>query len=448
MFLFSLLTRRKVRMTVGGIALCLLWSVSLTGCGRHGLHQKPSTGSLPDAAGMGRLKADSVCLYAVDDTPVCSLPLDAPAPSWPYGLQQGLDSLLCDSLFASTQVGLCVHDLTDDVRIYAFNARHRLRPASTEKMITAVSALSLLGGNYSFQTGLYVTGTVTRGVLRGDVYVRGGFDPCLGRDELQTLVAGLKKAGVDSVAGRCYADVSMKDTLKWGWGWCWDDDNPTLTPLLYDGTEGFREAWFAELARQDVAVSTTEMDVACCPSKARCTAVCTQSVDRVLLRMMKESDNLYAEALFYQLAARGGRRYASRRQAVQEIQDLIAGMGLNPADYQIADGSGLSLYNYLTPELEVAFLRHAYRSDDVYNHLYPALPVAGQDGTLKKRMTSGPACMNVHAKTGTVEGVSALAGYATASNGHLLAFSIMNQGVTRARLGRDFQDKVCTLLCR
>ena len=116
--------------------------------------------------------------------------------------------------------------------------------------------------------------------------------------------------------------------------------------------------------------------------------------------------------------------------------------------YRIADGSGLSLYNYVTPELMVRLLRYAYLKRDVIAALYPALPVAGVDGTLKKRMTKGPAFENVHAKTGTVTCVTSLAGYCTAANGHKLAFSIINQGCLRDSESRAFQDRVCVAMCQ
>ena len=54
---------------------------------------------------------------------------------------------------------------------------------------------------------------------------------------------------------------------------------------------------------------------------------------------------------------------------------------------------------------------------------------------------------NVTAKTGTVTGVSALAGYCTAANGHYLCFSIINNGIRKAQTGRTFQDRVCEALC-
>ena len=109
---------------------------------------------------------------------------------------------------------------------------------------------------------------------------------------------------------------------------------------------------------------------------------------------------------------------------------------------------GGSLYNYLGGEREVAVLRYAHHKREVLPALYAALPIAGTDGTLRRRMKKGKAHGNVRAKTGTLEGVSTLAGYATARNGHRLAFCIMNQGVASLRAAQAFQDRLCELLCR
>ena len=62
-------------------------------------------------------------------------------------------------------------------------------------------------------------------------------------------------------------------------------------------------------------------------------------------------------------------------------------------------------------------------------------------------MKNTAAYRNVRAKTGTLTGISSLAGYATAANGHQLAFAIINQGIVKAKDGKAFQDKVCALLC-
>jgi D-alanyl-D-alanine carboxypeptidase/D-alanyl-D-alanine-endopeptidase (penicillin-binding protein 4) len=163
--------------------------------------------------------------------------------------------------------------------------------------------------------------------------------------------------------------------------------------------------------------------------------------------MMKESDNLYAEATFFQLAAAEGQRPAKAKSGANAVKKLIQKVGLAPSNYRIADGSGLSLYNYVSPELLTRLLRYAWRNKNISDCLLPTLPIAGVDGTLEKRMRGTAAEGNVLAKTGTVSGISSLAGYCTAANGHQLCFAIINQGVMRNALGRDFQDKVCVALC-
>ena len=72
--------------------------------------------------------------------------------------------------------------------------------------------------------------------------------------------------------------------------------------------------------------------------------------------------------------------------------------GLNTSQYYIADGSGLSLYTYVTPQAETMMLRYAYSKPEIYDHLLPSLPVAGVDGTLASRMKGGAIRGNVRAK--------------------------------------------------
>jgi D-alanyl-D-alanine carboxypeptidase/D-alanyl-D-alanine-endopeptidase (penicillin-binding protein 4) len=108
----------------------------------------------------------------------------------------------------------------------------------------------------------------------------------------------------------------------------------------------------------------------------------------------------------------------------------------------------VSLYNYVTTDAQVALLRYAFQTPSIYQTFYQALPIAGVDGTLDERMTSGAAYRNVRAKTGTLEGVIALAGYVTASNGHQLAFSILINGTLSSKEARAYQDRFCQELAR
>lgn len=369
-----------------------------------------------------------------------------PESIWTKSLTDSLHLLLQDELFSTSQVGISVYDLTDDTLLFAHNARQRMRPASTEKILTAITALEELGADYKFFTKLYIDGEIRGGALHGDVYVKGGFDPTFGRTDLQGLVEALASRNIKSVKGALCADVSMKDTLKWGMGWCWDDDNPDLTPLLLGGKDVFLTRFEQALKKKGIHIGVLKK--AECPSDAVLLKSISTPIDEVLGRMMKESDNLYAEAVFYALAAKDGKPYASRKEAMYSIEKMIGFLGFEPAKYRVADGSGLSLYNYLTPELETALLRYAFSRQEIFTSFYESLPIAGVDGTLKKRMIDTPAFNNVRAKTGTLTGVYSLAGYATAANGHQLAFCIINQGVESASEARAFQDKVCVLLCK
>ena len=382
----------------------------------------------------------------VEDTVAMDSIAEPVALPWPQNVQARLDAILLSRQFQTTQIGLQVYDLTADSVIYQYNERQQMRPASTMKMINAVTTLDKLGGNYQFRTRLYYTGKVDSCVLRGNLYCKGGMDPAFNIDDLNAFVESVKRLGVDTIRGNICADLSMKDGDRWGEGWCWDDDNPSLSPLLVGKKDRFMSRFLQELRNArivfigDTLRSTT-------PTGAR--EICTRAhtIDQILDRMMKNSDNLYAESMFYQLAASaGGKATAKTGRAM--VNRLIQKMGMNPGNYYIADGSGLSLYNYVSAELEVAFLRYAYRNTNIYNHLLPSMPIAGVDGTLENRMRTGFAHGNVKAKTGTVTGVSALAGYLTASNGHRLCFSIINQGQRKAKTIRPYQDRICEALCK
>ena len=384
--------------------------------------------------------------FDTDSLTPTSLPTDS--LPWPLNVQARIDSLLQSSIFETSTVGLMVYDLTADSALYLHHHRQLLRPASTMKLLTAITAIDRLGGSYQLRTSLYYKGTIDNRTLCGDLICVGGMDPRFNSDDMRAFVESLQRMGIDTLRGRIVADCSMKDTLRWGEGWCWDDDNPTLSPLLIGKKANFTERLLKELTDQGIVLSGVVTTYGARPVDAKFICSRTHTIDQILGRMMKESDNLYAEAMFYQIAAATGNRPATAKHARTLMQQLIRQMGLNPKGYRMADGSGLSLYNYLSAELLVRLLRYAWHNQQVYDLLQPSLPIAGEDGTLKKRMKSPFTSGNVRAKTGTVTGVSSLAGYCTAANGHELCFAIINQGIMHNNTGRHFQDRICMALCQ
>ena len=347
--------------------------------------------------------ADTLCAdsLAADSLAVDSITAGGLRLPWPENVRQGLDRLLQNDMFETSQVAIMVWDLQADSCIYRHRERQLMRPASTMKLLTAITALDRLGGSYQFKTQLKYTGKIEEGVLQGDVYCVGGMDPRFNNDDMRAFVSSLQDMGVDTIRGSIYADRSMKD---------------------------------ADLLR--------------CPESAF--SVCTRfhTMDQIMHKMMKESDNLYAESMYYQIAASTGNRPASAKSARSVERQLLRKLGLDASRCRLTDGSGLSLYNYLSAELECQLLRYAYRNENIYPHLRPSLPIAGIDGTLRKRMRGTSASGNVRAKTGTLTGIITLAGYCTAANGHDLCFVILNNGIMHAVNARRFQDRVCALLCQ
>ena len=422
--------------------------VGLISCGsRKPAYVRPVTQAMPDAV----VALTTIAPQQPQATPEVQVeqPVETvvESVSWLGQMQRSLDSLCHSPLFQTSQLGLYIYDLTTQEPVYTLNANQRMRPASCQKLVTGISALHYLGGDYQFTTRLFITGSVAGRILKGDVYVAGGMDPLLSPSDLAAFAAALKGKGIDQVAGRIYADLSMKDDLPYGWGWCWDDKFGPLSALMVNGRDEFAEHWIKALRNAGIRLSHAAVAPRILPPGAQQLATASHSIDEVLQPMMKKSNNIYAECLFYQIAAMGGQKQAGRKQVAEHVQKLLESIGQGSASCQVADGSGLSMYNYLTPQLLVALLNYAYQTPSVYNHLTASLPIAGVDGTLEKRMKDSPAQGNVRAKTGTVEAISSLSGYLKAVNGHDLSFCILNQGLVTTSQGRDFQDKVCILLC-
>ena len=173
------------------------------------------------------------------------------------------------------------------------------------------------------------------------------------------------------------------------------------------------------------------------------------SLQDVVNQVMKESDNLGAEALLCKLAVHAKKeKKVSWKDGLEVIKEQVSAVGQDPKKYKLADGSGLSNYNYISPALLVDFLKYAYSNTDLFQRLYRSLPVAGVDGTLENRMGKGTkSYMNVHAKTGTITAISTLTGYLKAANGHDIAFAIMNQNCLSGAKSRDLQNQICEMLC-
>ena len=135
--------------------------------------------------------------------------------------------------------------------------------------------------------------------------------------------------------------------------------------------------------------------------------------------------------------------------AVAALQHFLRTNGLPAGEVHFEEGSGLSRNNLTSAELTVALLKFMATHREGSNYLN-ALPIAGVDGTLRRRMKGTPAEGNVRAKTGTLRWVNSLSGYVTTAVGEKLVFSLMlNRYAAPPGLsGRDELDAIAVMLAK
>jgi D-alanyl-D-alanine carboxypeptidase/D-alanyl-D-alanine-endopeptidase (penicillin-binding protein 4) len=163
------------------------------------------------------------------------------------------------------------------------------------------------------------------------------------------------------------------------------------------------------------------------------------------IRLMKVSQNQYAETLLRTIGVTAGAPTAEMGAATTST--ILKGWGLADGALILRDGSGLSRYNYVTPESLVAILAHIDRDETLRNPFEASLPVAGNDGTLAGRMKGTAAEGNARAKTGSMANVRALSGYVTTADGEPLVFSILaNNFETAAEVVTTTADAIVVRL--
>lgn len=154
-------------------------------------------------------------------------------------------------------------------------------------------------------------------------------------------------------------------------------------------------------------------------------------------RLMQLSDNLYAET-FLRTLGRTESTEGSATAGIDVVKKTLASWGIAPSELVMADGSGLSRYDLVTPHTLVAVLTHVYRDDRLRGAFTATLPVAGRPGMLGRRMVGTKAEGNVQAKTGSFTNARALAGFVRTAGGEPLVFAVManNYGVAAAAVDR------------
>jgi D-alanyl-D-alanine carboxypeptidase/D-alanyl-D-alanine-endopeptidase (penicillin-binding protein 4) len=346
----------------------------------------------------------------------------------------------------------------------AVNAATAQPPASTEKIATVGAALQVFGPTHRFTTTLQGTRPLpqsqlwqglSQGAYGGALTVVGGGDPTFGSAGVTSLLTPLQHAGVKSVRGGLWLDVSLFDSVRtapgWKASWLGTEVGP-LSAFMYGknltrtddtylndpdtGNLSILNDWLKAhgiTVYGGLHVGRPVGDV------HTLATVQSQPLSAIGTTTLQDSINTYAEVLLKDVGASDGE--GSTKHGLQVVRTFVATVG---GELGIAyDGSGLSQLDSKNASQELTTVR-GLGTSAIGPSLLAELPVSCTNGTLKKRLCNLTG--RVHAKTGTVTSVSALTGYVIDSTGQRLWFSVQVRGSLSTTSRQALIDRAVTAL--
>jgi D-alanyl-D-alanine carboxypeptidase/D-alanyl-D-alanine-endopeptidase (penicillin-binding protein 4) len=297
------------------------------------------------------------------------------------------------------------------------------------------------------------------GVLIGDLYLRGGGDPNFGERQAAELADQLVlEGGLREITGRVIGDESAWDSLRGppSEGYRTSNWVGPLSALTFNrGRTGARRPYWQKrpplfaaraferaLKRRDVVIGGAARTGRAQPAALKLAEHRSATMAELARLTNRPSDNFNAETLLKALGQEFGAGGTTRAGAAV-VRRTMTGFGLRP---RVADGSGLSRANRTTPRQVVRLLQHMAK-DEAGPAFDTSLAVAGRNGTLEHRMRGSVARDRCHAKTGTLNSVSALAGYCQTTAGSRVAFAFLMNGVNLWG-ARRLQDRMTSALAR
>jgi D-alanyl-D-alanine carboxypeptidase/D-alanyl-D-alanine-endopeptidase (penicillin-binding protein 4) len=371
-----------------------------------------------------------------------------------------------------------VVDASNGTLLYGLDAGTGRTPASTTKILTAAAALSVLGPQATLNTSV-VTSEPDQIVLVG------GGDPTLTKENagtatyptpasLSTLAARtaatLKQRGTTSV--RLHFDDGLFTGPVLAPGWTTDYFAPgraVVTPLsalaVDVGTSGSSggatlgvglnaaRQFVKLLEERGIDVRGEPLQTNAPRAATRLASVASPPLSALVERMLTTSDNTLAEALARQVAI-AEHKQATFAGGAAAVTQAVGKLGIDLAGLLLHDGSGLSHRNRIPPKVLADVLVVAGKRPNL-RAVLTGLPVAGFSGTLGDRAavsepTGSSAELDsagvVRAKTGTLNGVSALAGLVTDEDGRLLVFAVLADQVLSRDRAEHALDRIAAEL--
>ncbi|PUA46218.1 D-alanyl-D-alanine carboxypeptidase/D-alanyl-D-alanine-endopeptidase [Pseudomonas sp. TKO26] len=435
------------------------------------------------------------------------LPLAFPASAAPVNttLTPKVQQALKASKLPDNALSLVMIPLNGPGTPTIFNADVSVNPASTMKLVTTYAALEMLGPTHQWKTEFYTDGTLSGGILNGNLYLKGGGDPKLNMEKLWLLMRDLRANGVQQVTGDLVLDrnyfvqpqlpefnddgndenkpflvkpdalmvnlkalrfvarndsgrvlVSVEPPIAKiridnqvkavNTKQCTGDVryNPvtqadgsvivTVGGQLGDGcssqtylslldhatyTAGAVRAIWSELGG-----SIQGQDrLAVVPKDAKVLArAFSPDLAEIIRDINKYSNNTMAQQLFLSLGAkyRNEADGDDAKAAQRVVRQWLAKKGITAPHLVMENGSGLSRAERVSAREMAGLLQAAWKSPYAAEFI-SSMPIAGMDGTMRKRLKRTAMSGEAHIKTGTLNTVRAIAGYSRDDNGNTWA---------------------------
>ncbi len=381
---------------------------------------------------------------------------------------------LISSLPAGTKAGVFIYNPLDQDTIFSLNAAEPMIPASLTKLFTTAVSLNIMGSDHELSTKLFSDDIYfDNGTLNGNLYIKGFGNSTLTESDLQSMINFLISKGITEISGDIIGDDTYTDDIYTREDWIEDEQtNVKLPPISALVLDRNRTVVKSKVKRGFRYVTTTVKDPplfiaeklkellisagikvkgnakkGVTPAKVYFLTDKSIQLRDLIALINKHSDNFLAECLFKSLGAEASKLKGNSFFSQQAIIKFLRENNIYSNGTEIVDGSGLSRYDQATPLAISGILERMYFDLKHFDDFYNSLSIAGVDGTLHGRLIGTPAENNFRGKTGSLNGVSGLAGYLTDKNGDDLIVTIIfqfNKGSWRHF--RNIQDQIINYL--
>lgn len=429
-------------------------------------------------------------------------------------------------MYASTGEGEGLKVLID------INGQQTMIPASITKIATASAVLANFPPGHKFKTQLWTTGDIKNGILKGNLYLKGGGDPSFVSENMWFLVNAFLRTDIKRIEGDIVVDDSLFDKMRYdisrqkervdraydapvgAMSFNWNSVNIFVRPgkvgeeakvtidpendyirlvnkakttsgsdnkLVADRKEDSKfdgdvihvggsigrgnkeivvfknimqpDLWSGYnlksfLSQRGISVTGTVKTGAMPETAALAAESESKAIEQILADMNKFSNNYVAEMLTKNLGTLKKQKAVTLADGMSVINEHMQSLKIPKDQMELSSPSGLTRENKMSAFALWKVLQHLRNDFRVQPEFLTSLPIAGIDGTLKKRMKGSNAERWVRAKTGYINNVVSLAGYAGLEDGRVITFTFIYNGSTDEAKVRQFFDNLLISLIK